>query len=118
MYIFSGEDIDIEHNNAKKSDPEHFVFDCLTVEDVDKLLNESVEYLSNTLKCEPSFAKTLLLQNHWSTHDVITKYRENATDLLVIYSFQFYFIFSPFSIINLLRESQFVIFTHFYCGLL
>lgn len=77
------EDIDIEHHNAKKSDPENFVYDCLTVEDVDKLLNESVECLSNIIKCAPSLAKTLLLEHRWCINEVVTKYRENASDLLV-----------------------------------
>lgn len=77
------EDIDIEHHNAKKTDPENFVYDCLTVEDVDKLLNESVECLSNIIKCAPSLAKTLLLEHRWCINEVVTKYRENASELLV-----------------------------------
>lgn len=77
------EDVDIEHHNAKKTDPENFVYDCLTVEDVDKLLNESVECLSNIIKCAPSLAKTLLLEHRWCINEVVTKYRENASALLV-----------------------------------
>lgn len=77
------EDVDIEHHNAKKCDPENFVYDCLTVEDVDKLLNESVECLSNIIKCAPSLAKTLLLEHRWCINEVVTKYRENASELLV-----------------------------------
>lgn len=77
------EDIDIEHHNALKTDPESFVFECLSVEDVDKLLNESIECLCNMIKCAPSLAKTLLLEHRWSVNEIVKKYRENATELLV-----------------------------------
>lgn len=75
--------MDIEHHNAKKSDPEHFEYDCLTVEDVEKLLNESVECLSNIIKSAPSLAKTLLLEHKWCLNEIVTKYRENPSELLV-----------------------------------
>lgn len=77
------EDVDIEHHNARKSDPEHFEYDCLTVEDVEKLLNESVERLSNQIKCAPSLAKTLLLEHKWCLNEIVTKYRENPAEFLV-----------------------------------
>lgn len=77
------EDIDIEHHNALKMDPESFAFECLSVEDVDKLLNESIECLCNMINCPPSLAKTLLLEHRWSVTEIVTKYRENPTELLV-----------------------------------
>lgn len=77
------EDIDIEHHNALKTDPESFQFECLTVEDVDKLLNESIECLCNMINCAPSLAKTLLLEHRWNVNEIVKKYRENATELLV-----------------------------------
>lgn len=79
------EDIDIEHHNALKTDPESFVFECLSVEDVDKLLNESIECLCNTINCPPSLAKTLLLEHRWSVNEIVKKYRDDPTELLVIY---------------------------------
>lgn len=82
--LFAGnEDIDIEHHNALKTDPESFIYDCLTVDDVEKLLNESIECLCNLVKCAPSLAKTLLLEHRWGINEVVKKYRENATELLV-----------------------------------
>lgn len=77
------EDIDIEHHNALKTDPESFIFECLSVEDVDKLLNESIECLCNMINCAPSLAKTLLLEHRWSVNEIVNKYRENPTELLV-----------------------------------
>lgn len=77
------EDFDIEHHNALKTDPENFIYDCLSVEDVDKLLNESIECLCNSIKCAPSLAKALLLEHQWSISEIVRKYRENASELLV-----------------------------------
>lgn len=77
------EDIDIEHHNALKTDPESFVFECLSIEDVDKLLNESIECLCNMINCAPALAKTLLLEHRWSVSEIVKKYRENPTELLV-----------------------------------
>lgn len=83
-YYNSGlEDCDIEQIDPKRSDPEYFVYDCLDVEEVEKLLNESVEKLSNVLQITPSLAKVLLHETKWNTSDVIEKYRNNASNLLV-----------------------------------
>lgn len=79
------EDIDIEHHNALKTDPESFVFECLSVEDVDKLLNESIECLCNTINVPPALAKTLLLEHRWNVNEIIKKYRDDPTELLVRY---------------------------------
>lgn len=81
--VIGNEDIDIEHHNAKKTDPESFVFECLTVEDVEKLLNEAVECLCNVTKVAPSLAKTLLLEHRWSINEIVKQFRENANELLV-----------------------------------
>ena len=83
IYFTGVEDVDIEQYDPKKSDPEYFMFDCLTVEDVEKLLNESVECLSNIIKCAPSLAKIFLLENKWCLNEIVLKYKENAAGLLV-----------------------------------
>lgn len=83
IHFTGNEDIDIEHHNALKTDPESFIYDCLTVDDVEKLLNESIECLCNLIKCAPSLAKTLLLDYRWGINEIVKKYRENATELLV-----------------------------------
>lgn len=98
--IFIGtEDIDIERHNALKTDPESFIFECLSVEDVDKLLNESIECLCNLINCAPSLAKTLLLEHRWSVNEIVNKYRENPTELLVS-ECQRYHSLSRSSVIN------------------
>lgn len=77
------EDCDIEQIDPKRADPEYFVYECLNVEEVDKLLNESVEKLSNQLHITPSLAKVLLHETKWNTAEVVEKYRNNASNLLV-----------------------------------
>lgn len=74
---------DIDNVDPKKTDPEYFTYDCLTVDEVEKLLNESVEKLSNTLKITPSLAKVLLHEHKWDANDIVEKYRDNASNLLV-----------------------------------
>lgn len=83
--LIGNEDIDIEHHNALRTDPESFIFECLSIDDVEKLLNESIECLCTMLKCMPSLAKTLLLQHRWCINEIVKKYRDNANELLVSY---------------------------------
>jgi ariadne-2 len=78
-----GNEDDIDNVDPKKTDPEYFTYDCLTVDEVEKLLNESVEKLSNTLKITPSLAKVLLHEHKWDANDIVEKYRDNAANLLV-----------------------------------
>ncbi|KAJ9593833.1 hypothetical protein L9F63_027523 [Diploptera punctata] len=83
-YYNHEDDFDAEQLDPSKSDPEHFVFDCLTVEEVERLLNESVETLSTTLQITPSLAKVLLHAHGWAIPDIIVKYREDSSKLLVL----------------------------------
>ena len=73
-------DVDREQN---KRDPELAIHECLRVEEVERLLNENVETLSDTLHITPSLAKVLLHAHNWALQDIITKYRNNSTSLLV-----------------------------------
>lgn len=79
----TGHEDDIENVDPKKTDPEYFVHDCLSVDEVEKVLNESVEGLSITLKITPSLAKVLLHAHNWNAASVAEKYRDNASNLLV-----------------------------------
>ncbi|XP_069694109.1 potential E3 ubiquitin-protein ligase ariadne-2 isoform X2 [Periplaneta americana] len=83
-YYNNEEDYDAEQVDPSKTDPEYFVFDCLTVEEVERLLNESVEILSNTLQITPSLAKVLLHAHEWAIPDIIVKYRGDSCRLLVL----------------------------------
>lgn len=58
-YDYYGEqdECDMEAVDRTKSDPEYFLYSCLKVEEVEKLLNESIELLSNSLQITPSLAK-------------------------------------------------------------
>ncbi|XP_073976847.1 E3 ubiquitin-protein ligase ari-2 [Rhodnius prolixus] len=62
---YNMEDCDIEENDSTL-DPEHFSYECLCVDEVEKLLNESVEALSNNLRITPSLAKVLLHTHEWA----------------------------------------------------
>lgn len=50
MGYYNGEDIDIDQIDMCKADPEYFAYDCLKVEEVERLLNESVETLCTSLQ--------------------------------------------------------------------
>lgn len=76
-------DVDIEQIDRRKSDPEYLEFTCLDMEAVEKLLNETVEQLSNIIKVTPSLAKVLLLEHKWKIAEVVDMYRQNATALMV-----------------------------------
>lgn len=83
-YYNTGEDCDIEQIDPSKTDPEYFSYECLSEEEVERLLNESVEILSNNLQITPSLAKVLLHSHSWGIQDIIRKYRDNASQLLVM----------------------------------
>lgn len=87
-FFAANEDIDIEHHNALRTDPESFIYECLSVDDVEKLLNESVECLCKMLNIAPSLAKTLLLEHRWCINEIAKKYRDNANEILVSHCHQ------------------------------
>lgn len=76
-----GSEIDDGDNDNR--DPEYAIHDCLQVEEVERLLNENVEVLSNSLQITPSLAKVLLHTHNWALQDVVKKYRDNSSNLLV-----------------------------------
>jgi ariadne-2 len=82
-FLSALEECDIEQIDLKPCDPESFIYDCMTVEEVERLLNESVEKLSTLLQVTPSLAKVLLHEMKWNTDEVVEKYRNNASNLLV-----------------------------------
>ncbi|XP_011151158.1 potential E3 ubiquitin-protein ligase ariadne-2 [Harpegnathos saltator] len=73
-------DVDPEQN---RRDPEYAVYDCLRVDEVERLLNENVEVLSTSLHITPSLAKVLLHAHNWALSEIVTKYRTNASSLLI-----------------------------------
>lgn len=67
----------------KKIDPEFFEFDVLSVEDVERLLNESVADVCLVLQIDPSLAKALLHMHSWKVDDIINRYNRGAAKLLM-----------------------------------
>nr|CAD7438632.1 unnamed protein product [Timema bartmani] len=113
-YYNVADDCDVEIVDPSKMDVEYFVFECLTVEEVERLLNESVESLSNSVQViyyskafnliiiiangssrllvvyvsivqiTPSLAKVLLHSHKWCVQDIVLKYRGDSASLLVV----------------------------------
>nr|CAD7256686.1 unnamed protein product [Timema shepardi] len=83
-YYNVADDCDVEIVDPSKMDVEYFVFECLTVEEVERLLNESVESLSNSVQITPSLAKVLLHSHKWCVQDIVLKYRGDSASLLVV----------------------------------
>jgi len=71
-----GDDCDIEQLDPSKVDPEYFAFECLSVEDVERLLNEPVENLSNSLQV---CTILLYLLRHVYTTSCYSKIVSNCT---------------------------------------
>lgn len=82
-YSNNCEDAEMEQSDPRKTDPEHFEFKCLSVEDVERLLNECVETLCATLPVKPSLAKLLLHTHNWAPTDIISFYKNDACQVLV-----------------------------------
>lgn len=76
------EDGEIDQQDQRKLDPEYFEFECLTIEDVERLLNESVEVICASLSVMPSLAKVLLHTHNWNAQEMIQKYKQNAAQAL------------------------------------
>lgn len=56
-YNVGQDDCDVETIDPSRNDPEYFPYTCLTVEEVEKMLNEYIELLSNSVHVTPSLAK-------------------------------------------------------------
>lgn len=81
-YYNCPEDGEIDQEDQRKLDPEYFEYECLTIEDVERLFNESIEMVCASLTLLPSLAKVLLHTHKWNTQDVIQKYKQNAAQAL------------------------------------
>ncbi|XP_076336535.1 E3 ubiquitin-protein ligase ari-2 isoform X5 [Tachypleus tridentatus] len=110
-YYNALDDNEIDQTDPRQNDPEYFEFECLSIQDVERLLNECVEALCASLqqchytqredwgyrrdsltqktkhnniavKVMPSLAKVLLHTHNWTELDVIPAYRQDANKLL------------------------------------
>lgn len=80
-YYDGGAD-DTEMERAVEDDPEYYEFLLLKVEDVDLLLNESVEAVCQATGIKPSLAKVLLHTQKWVSGDVISRHTRDASKFL------------------------------------
>jgi len=55
-------------------DPEYFAYECLTVANVEKIFNESIETVKTGLGVSHAQAKQLLHANKWSIPDILAKF--------------------------------------------
>ncbi|XP_014217650.1 potential E3 ubiquitin-protein ligase ariadne-2-like [Copidosoma floridanum] len=80
-------DNDIEVSPYLK-DPEYAVYECLKVEDVEILLNESVELLRAHLEITPSIAKLFLHLHEWALQDILLKYQDSKINFTCYSNFK------------------------------
>ncbi|KAK3866184.1 hypothetical protein Pcinc_028271 [Petrolisthes cinctipes] len=73
---------DMDHMIPMKNDPEYFDVACLTDTEVERLLNESVEQLSNSIQVTPSLAKLLLHMYNWNQVEIVAGYRQDCHRIL------------------------------------
>jgi len=76
-----GDDAELDMD-GENDDPEYFDYTLLTVEDVERLLNESVEYLSKAINVTPSLAKMVLHNMKWMTEEAERLYKQDSQQLL------------------------------------
>lgn len=74
---YNMDECEIEENNKNVIDLEWFPYECLCDADVERLLNESVEALSNNLGVTPSLAKVILHTNEWAVLPSALAYKNN-----------------------------------------
>ncbi|KAJ8686389.1 hypothetical protein QAD02_022183 [Eretmocerus hayati] len=85
-YSSQGWDGEADHDmefDQKVRDPEFAVYECLRVEEVERLLNESVELLSTNMHITPSLAKLLLHEHEWALQDILTKYQDHPLNSII-----------------------------------
>ncbi|XP_023322764.1 potential E3 ubiquitin-protein ligase ariadne-2 [Eurytemora carolleeae] len=62
-------------------DPEYFSYECLTVLNVEKIFNESIERVKSTLGVSHARAKQILHTCKWNIPEIISKYSPARTSL-------------------------------------
>lgn len=78
-YRDNGDDLE---EGPQRGDPELFHVDCVTVEEVERFINELVEQLSTAIKVTPSLAKQLLRRYDWHVTDIVERHRVDAERML------------------------------------
>ena len=55
-------------------DPEYFAYECLTVANVEKIFNESIETVQKSLGVSHARAKQILHTNKWNIPEIMAKF--------------------------------------------
>merc|ERR1712112_741557 len=55
-------------------DPEYFAYECLTVANVEKIFNESIDTVQKSLGVSHGRAKQILHSNKWNIPDIMAKF--------------------------------------------
>lgn len=89
---YSDDDYDVDYYRGEEDadeyeslscDPEHYEYECLDVEAVEKLFNENVEAVCAAFQIIPSLARLLLHSRQWDTASVLRDGQEDLEKLLV-----------------------------------
>ncbi|CAG2104951.1 unnamed protein product [Medioppia subpectinata] len=75
------EDEEVDNCHHKR-DNEFFEYECLTIEEVERYFNESVEQICGAIQVSPSLAKLMLHTMDWNVDQVIHRYRTDCCKLL------------------------------------
>ena len=71
-YVTDDEEIRTSQFN-NNDDPEYFAYECLTVANVEKIFNESIETVRSSLGLSHARAKQLLHANKWNIQEILAK---------------------------------------------
>jgi len=73
-YSFNDDDEGRASQFNNNDDPEYFAYECLTVANVEKIFNDSIETVRSTLGVSHARAKQLLHSNKWNIPDIMAKH--------------------------------------------
>ncbi|VDK45253.1 unnamed protein product [Anisakis simplex] len=76
-----GESCDIE-TAPENDDPEYIEYNCLTVPQVERLLNETIERVAGLLNISQSISKLLLYMHKWNEAALVDQYKSNPKKTL------------------------------------
>lgn len=79
---YCGECCDVE-TSRESDDPEYIEYSCLTVSQVERLLDDVTERVANVLHIAPSLAKLLLHMHQWDENSLIELYHSDPNNTLI-----------------------------------
>ncbi|XP_007577478.1 E3 ubiquitin-protein ligase ARIH2 [Poecilia latipinna] len=79
---YDGVASDVEQQGADSSDPEEYLFTCLTYKESQRVLTEEVNTVATALKVSPSVAKLILVHFHWQVSQILDRCKSSSSQLL------------------------------------